>query len=516
MRPVRCALPLGLGLALLLLAGCATTRRGLNDPPPAPREFRGVWVATVSNIDWPSRPGLAAAQQQAEMNAILDRAQALHLNAVILQVRPAADALYRSELEPWSEYLTGRQGGDPGYDPLAAWISGAHRRGLELHAWFNPYRARHQHAKSAFDPTHLARTHPDAVKQYGELWWMDPGDAVARQRTLDVIADVVRRYDVDGVHLDDYFYPYPISVPRAPGAPVRPEDARATVDFPDGPSWQKYRDAGGRLERADWRRQNVDQLVEEIHRTVHAIKPWVLFGISPFGLGRPDLRPAGIEGFSQYDQLYANVELWVGKGWLDYLTPQLYWPRDRRPQAFAVLLDYWAAQNTARRHLWPGLFASAIDDSPKSWTAEEIVQQIHLARTRPAAGGHVLFSMVALLQDRRGLAGKLRAENYPEAALVPPTPWLDDRPPARPALRRQPDGRLLIVPGSGEPAARYAVWRRYGSQWRFSVQSADDPVVALAPDPALGAVAAVVVSAVDRRGNESPRATLVPVRPAGR
>ncbi len=482
----------------LLLGGCATPRPpSAENPPPAPREFRAAWVATVANIDWPSKPGLSVAQQQADVVAILDRARALNLNAVILQVRPAADALYASPLEPWSEYLTGTQGRapEPFYDPLEMWVREAHRRGLELHAWFNPYRARHHEAKSGFAPTHLAKTHPASVKKYGDLWWMDPGDAFAVRRTLDVVADVVRRYDVDGIHIDDYFYPYPIAAPHA-------TDAKEKLDFPDEPSWQVYRAGGGKLARVDWRRQNVNHLVEQLYRTVHQVKPWVKFGISPFGLGRPDRRPAGIEGFSQYDQLYADVELWLEKGWLDYLAPQLYWPIGRKGQDFTVLLDYWAKQNTAKRHLWPGLFTSSINDTPKSWSVADITREIDAARTNRAASGQIHFSMIALLQDRRGISTALQSGAYASAALVPATPWLGASPPSAPQLERGADGRIAIRPSRGAAATNFAVWRRQGGAWEFSVQPAGKTAV-----DATGAEV-IVVSAVDRLGNESRRVTL--------
>jgi len=297
-----------LAIALAALAGCATTP---GETVTAPREFRGAWVASVANIDWPSRPGLAAEAQRAEITRIVERARDIGLNALIVQVRPAADALYESALEPWSEYLTGEQGKSPGYDPLAFWIAEAHRRGIELHAWFNPYRARHSSARSALAANHVANTAPQIVKSYGDVMWMDPGEAQASQRTVDVIADVTRRYDVDGIHIDDYFYPYPVA---ADGAELA---------FPDDPSWQAYVLAGGTLARDDWRRRNVDALVERIHAAVHREKPGVRFGVSPFGIGKPQARPPGVAGFSQYDKIYADVELWLARGWLDYLAPQL-------------------------------------------------------------------------------------------------------------------------------------------------------------------------------------------------
>lgn len=488
-----------LAAAVLFLSGCVTPRGAkLPEAPPAPREFRGVWVATVNNIDWPSQRGLTAAQQRAEILAILDRAQALKLNAVVFQVRPAADALYASPLEPWSEYLTGHQGQPPDYDPLAVWVEEAHRRGLELHAWFNPYRARHPEAKSPLSDTHIARTNPDVVKQYGDLLWMDPGEPVAAERTLAVIRDVVRRYDIDGIHIDDYFYPYPIAKPLPPTAPKGAP--REDVEFPDDRAWQLYRKEGGKLGRADWRRENVDQLVERIHGVVHVEKPWVKFGVSPFGLGRPDRRPAGIKGFSQYDKLYADVELWLARGWLDYLVPQLYWPLAQKEQSFPVLLDSWIAQNTAGRHVYPGLFTSAISDE-KKWSPDDITQQITLARARPGAAGHVHFSAIALLEDRRGIAQKL-APLYATPALVPAAPWLDATPPAAPKLRRQRDGKVRIIPAPGEPAARFAIWRWQDAAWNFAVQTAGETLV----EPR--GAERLAVSAVDRLGNESPRVNL--------
>ena len=501
----------GLGGCVVLDRTQSAVARPEDIPPPAPREFRAAWVATVANIDWPSRPGLPVAQQRAEMTAILDRARALNLNAIILQVRPAADALYASRYEPWSEYLTGAQGREPKpyYDPLKEWIVEAHWRGLELHAWFNPYRAKHPSAKSGLAPTHFAEIHSDAVKTYGDLLWIDPGEPAAERQTLAVIRDIVRRYDVDGIHIDDYFYPYPI---KAAGAGS--EDS-AKLDFPDEPSWQRYVAGGGRLSRADWRRQNVDRLVEGIGDAVYRIKPWVRFGVSPFGLGRPDQRPPGITGFSQYDSLYADAELWLQRGWVDYLSPQLYWPINQKAQAFGTLLDYWTQQSLTHRHVWPGLFTSSINDTPKSWPASEIVNQIELVRARSAESGHVHFSMAALMQNRDGIATALQRGPYAQAALVPTSPWLDSGAPRQPALmrRRLPDGTpaTSVTIGRtwwGRTVTAFAVWKRYGAQWHFSVQPVADRIIDLSPDRELGAVEAVVVSAVGRLGNESPRATL--------
>ncbi|MFA9217541.1 MAG: glycoside hydrolase family 10 protein, partial [Sphingomonadaceae bacterium] len=488
--------------------------RGGAMPPEAPREFRAAWVSTVANIDWPSRNNLSMEKQQAEAVAILDRARALNLNAIVLQVRPSADAIYPSELEPWSEFLTGAQGRPPKtlYDPLQFWIEQAHARGLELHAWFNPYRARHATAKSPLAPNHIGSLKPETVKPYGRYLWMDPGEAAASQHTLAVVLDVVRRYDIDGVHIDDYFYPYPIDTPNAAGPEGVALDGgtgqKQELEFPDQPSWQRYLLNGGTLERAAWRRQNVNALIEALYAGIHKEKSWVRFGISPFGIGRPDRRPAGIVGFSQYDKLFADAELWLQNGWLDYLAPQLYWPVAQAPQAFDVLLDYWMAQNSRARHVWPGLYTSRIDNSAKAFAPEEIVKQIGVTRSRAGVNGHLHFSIAALMENRKGINDQLKAQTYQNAALVPATPWLGAQLPAAPAAaaRRETGGLgVKLAPGAGKPVAQYAIWSRYGTEWRFAVAPASRPSVLLPDDPVSGAPNAVVVSAVDRLGNESER-----------
>ena len=423
------------------------------------------------------------------------------MNAIVLQIRPAADALYASSIEPWSEYLTGTQGRAPvpADDPLALWVEQAHRRGIELHAWFNPYRARHSSARTPLAPSHIALARAHAVKRYGDLDWMDPAEPDAAAQTLAVVTDVVRRYDIDGVHIDDYFYPYPVT------------EGGVELPFPDEPAWQRYRQAGGRQERADWRRAQVDQLVETLHRSIHAIKPQVRFGISPFGIGKPALRPPGIVGFSQYDKLYADVERWLEQGWLDYLAPQLYWPMDRAGQAFEPLLDYWLTQNPHGRHIWPGLFTSMVGAASGSagtgsnrqpWSSSEVLGQVELVRSRAKSGakagatGHIHFSMAALMQDRDGIATWLRAGPYSQPALVPATPWLGGAAPAAPTLRRAGPTSLAIVPGVGRAVFVWSVWRRRDGQWRFEVLP---PNAALAWSPRDDAL---VVRGVDALGHE--------------
>jgi uncharacterized lipoprotein YddW (UPF0748 family) len=403
--------------------------------PPIAREFRGVWVASVNNIDWPSRPGLETCDQQAELIALLDRAAALHLNAVILQIRPAADALYASKIEPWSEYLTGVQGRAPSpwYDPLEFAVKEAHARGLELHAWFNPYRARQARAKSPLSRTHIARTMPSLVKSYGPYLWMDPGEPEVRRQTLRVVLDVVRRYDIDGVHIDDYFYPYQEYNSRG-----------SVIDFPDARSWKRYRRNGGTLARADWRRRNVDQLVRELYTGVHAVKPWVKFGISPFGIWRPG-NPEQVTGYDAYERLYADSRKWLRNGWVDYFTPQLYWPIAQLPQSYPTLLEWWVEQNAKGRHIWAGNYTNKVGAGrDQGWPASEVLAQIMLTRAQPGATGNVHFSMTAFLTERDSLAEKLASGLYAEAALVPESPWLGATAPGRPTIRLRPASRLAL------------------------------------------------------------------------
>ncbi|WP_431259731.1 glycoside hydrolase family 10 protein [Roseateles chitinivorans] len=469
-----------------------TGRHAGRRPPPAPREFRAAWVATVANIDWPSRRGLSDAAQVAEIHAILDSARALRLNAIVLQVRTSADAFYRSTLEPWSEYLSGVQGQGPGYDPLALWIEQAHARGLELHAWLNPYRAKQSGGKSASAATHLSRTRPEWVKKYGDQLWIDPGEPAAAEHTLAVCRDLLTRYAVDGLHIDDYFYPYPVQ-----------DAAKQDIDFPDEPSWQRYLLGGGTLPRADWRRDNVDQLVRRLYELVRDVRPTARVGISPFGLPRPDLRPAGITGFSQYDKLYAHVEHWMAMGWLDYVAPQLYWPRAQKPQAFEPLMRAWQGVNPLGRHVWPGLFTSRAANEAEGWPLDEIPAQVDLMRTAPATGGHLHFSMVALLKNRRDIAATLRDGAYAQAALTPTFPWLSAPACAAPSVSREPDGSWRATV-AGTPACRFAPWRRPpGSGWRFEVLPPDGRIHRPGPGETL------VLSAINAIGDEGPRATFV-------
>lgn len=522
-----------------LIASCArapviSTVAAADAPPPVEREFRGVWIAAVSNLDWPSRPGLPADSQRAELIRMLDRSRELRLNVVILHVRPAGDALYPSALEPWSEYLTGEQGKapEPLYDPLAFAVQEAHARGLELHAWFNPYRARHPSSRSAAAPSHITRANPELVREYGSYLWMDPGENAVRKRSIDVVLDVVRRYDVDGVHIDDYFYPY-----RERGADGR------ELDFPDSATYARYRAGGGTLGRSDWRRWNVDRYVEELYAGVKDVKPWVKVGVSPIGTWRPNVVPQ-LGGFDAYEQIYADSRRWLTEGWLDYLVPQIYWPIARTDVSFPVVLDWWVRQNPLGRGMYAGLIPGNVNLDTVGrggWRPDEIIGQIYVTRGRPGAEGHVHFRMGSLMADgaydrsrtadslpperreavrtaqarvqarRDSMTAKLMRETYVRPALVPAMSWLDAVPPPAPALTRRPGGdglRIGISPGRGEASVLWVVQSRWPQGWRTEIVPAATRDFVVGSTLGLtGSPRTVWVSAVDRTGNQS-----IPVR----
>jgi len=496
-------------MAAASLAGVAATKKASSDaevqcaddvPPPEPaREFRGVWVATVANIDWPSKPGLSTADQKTELIAILDRCVKLRLNAVIFQVRPACDALYNSKLEPWSEYLSGQQGRAPSpiYDPLELAVAEAHKRGLELHAWFNPYRARHSEGKSPMDPGHVSHQHPELVRPYGHSLWLDPGSDAVQDYTVRVVIDVVKRYDIDGVHIDDYFYPY-----------KELDSHKQVIPFPDDLTWQDYLQNGGTLSRDDWRRDNVNNLVERLYREIKKEKSWVKFGISPFGIWRPG-NPAQIKGYDAYEELYADSRKWIRNGWCDYLSPQLYWPVKQTAQSYPVLLKWWVDQNVHGRHIWPGNYTSRIGDASKNaWTKDELVQQILATRVQNGATGNVHFSMKPLANNRGGIADALSASVYQQQALPPASTWLKDRAPGKPRMdldTNSQSGQTVLrwKPTGKEKPWLWVVQTQTANIWTTSILPADIQELLLPATTAGKETTVFAVSAVNRIGERS-------------
>lgn len=445
--------------------------------------MRGLWIATVANIDWPSRTTLTADQQRAELVDLLDRASAAGINAVMFHVRPAGDAVYFSDLEPWAQMLSGQQGTSPGYDPLAFAIDEAHKRGMELHAWINPFRAGNTRDTVKMVAPHLFRARRDVIRVYGSNIWMDPGEPDVQDHSMRVISDIVRRYDIDGIHADDYFYPYQIT-----------DTTNRVVPFPDSATYARY---GGSLSRDDWRRANIDRFVERMYRDVHAIAPTIKVGISPFGIWRPG-NPPGVSGLDAYATLYADSRKWLQRGWVDYLAPQLYWSIAAPQQSFTSLLDWWISQSSAGRHVWPGLAAYRVNDGTSSaFSMQEIPNQITAARARPLSTGEMLYNATWTLKQNGGaLASTLASDLYKTPALVPAYPWLDSAPPSAPALSVA-GSTLTITRGGGEPARWWAV-RKHGSSWTTRVYFGS--VNSISID---SSVDRVLVQAVDHTGNTS-------------
>jgi uncharacterized lipoprotein YddW (UPF0748 family) len=412
------------------------------------REFRAAWVTSVWNKDFPSKPSLSSQQQQAELLAIVNQLQATNFNALILQIRPEGDALYNSSLEPWSHWLTGTQGRapEPFYDPLEFAIAQCHQRGIELHVWFNPYRARTGRSTVNARP-HIAVTNPEVVYTWGNQLWMDPGAKLVQDRTYAVIMDVVRRYDIDGVHLDDYFYPYPI----------------AGETFPDSTTYATYRNNGGALSLGDWRRDNVNRLVQRLANGIRAAKPHVKFGISPFGIYRPG-QPPSVRGLDAYDQLYADALKWLQQGWVDYLAPQLYWRIDAPAQSYPVLLDWWASNNPQQRHIYVGNNLSQLDG--KAWELEEIDRQVAITRqeSNRLVLGNIFFSMDALANNRQGVGDRFRNATYQTPAAPPDMPWLVAAAPRIPTGVQGSNGKLTWNAASPD-VDTWTLYEQAGTVW---------------------------------------------------
>lgn len=440
------------------------TTKHTNTPPRFAQpleEFRGAWIATVDNINWPSKPGLSTADQQKEALEILDKLHALNFNAVIFQVRPQADALYQSELEPWSYFLTGEQDKipDPFYDPLIFWIEEAHKRGMELHAWLNPYRAHHFKGNSN-SPRSVTQKNPELVVKLKEgYYWMDPSLKQTQDLTSSVVLDIIRRYDVDGIHFDDYFYPYP--------------SYNGNEDFPDDSSWNNYQKAGGKLSRGDWRRDAVNTLIERLYKEIKAEKKHVKFGLSPFGIWKPGY-PASIEGFDQHEKLYADAKLWLNKGWIDYFSPQLYWPTGKIAQSYPILLGWWQQENTHQRHLWPGINIGT--DKNGIANNPEIISEIMIARAMvPKSAGVVHWHGGSVINNPT-LSKQLMEGIYKSPALVPASPWLTSSPPLNPfvAVAMTGDSVEISWTPRDNQVSRWVLYFKYQDKWenKILVQSA--------------------------------------------
>jgi uncharacterized lipoprotein YddW (UPF0748 family) len=426
-------------------AGRAVTER---------RQLRGMWLTTVGNRDWPSRPGLDAKTVMAEYRGWLDLAQRMNHNAIFVHVRPSGDAFWPSEFAPWSQWLTGRtDGASPGWDPMAFMVAETHARNMEFHAWFNPYKAGQTGTVAGLPPNHPLHQHPDWAVSYpansaAARVYYDPGSPDARRFVEDSILEVVRKYDIDGIHFDDFFYPYP---------------AGSGQDFPDQATYGRY---GAGMAKADWRRQNVNLFVQEMNVRIKEIKSWVKFGISPFGIWRnkeTDPRGSATRGLQSYDAIYADTRLWVTEGWLDYIVPQLYWHIGFDVADYATLVRWWSTLiGETDVQLYIGQADYRIGNKGVWSDPAELDRQLALNRTYPV-GGSVHFSASQVRGDKLGAVSRYRKAHYSGPALVPAArrlPGVRPRPPALTAARRDGTGAVTLTWRRGADAPeRHAVYR---------------------------------------------------------
>jgi uncharacterized lipoprotein YddW (UPF0748 family) len=400
---------LKLFLAFIIVVGInSLTAQNIQNIPRS--EFRAAWVASVGNIDWPSKKGLPVDSQKVEFVRLVEMHKRNGMNALIVQIRPAADAMYPSPYEPWSEWLNGVQGKPPipYYDPLAFMIEVTHKNNMEFHAWCNPYRADNNIGKTSISPTHISRIHPEWFLNYGGKKYFDPGNKLVQAFVTDVIVDIVRRYPIDGIHFDDYFYPY-----RVPG-----------LEFPDENSYQK---SGSSLSKDDWRRSNVDSVIVQLYRSIKKEKPNCKFGISPFGVWRNnDKDSTGSNtkaGQTNYDDLYADIVLWLKMGWIDYVAPQLYWEFGHKAAPFEVLLDWWS-KNSYGKHCYIGLGIYKAGTNLAWQDSTQLTRQMDAIRNTPNIQGEIFFSSKNFIKNPNGWSDSLRTNYYSEPAVVPIMEWL--------------------------------------------------------------------------------------------
>ncbi|MER6171971.1 family 10 glycosylhydrolase [Streptosporangium sp. NPDC001681] len=418
---------------------------------PPLRQMRGMWIASVLNINWPSKPGLTVEAQQAEYLAWLDLARTRRLNSVFVQIRPTADAFWPSPHEPWSEYLTGVQGQDPGYDPLAFLVEETHRRGLAFHAWFNPYRVSMQPDPAKLHPEHPGRRNPDWIVSYGGKLYYNPGIPAVRAFVQDAMMDAVTRYDIDGLHFDDYFYPV------------------NTTAFDDAAAFARY--GAGFPDLASWRRDNVDLLVREMQQRVRQAKPEVAWGISPSGIWRnrsTDSLGSDTAGSQSYDNLHADTRGWVRKGWLDYIAPQIYWYIGQSNADYAKLIPWWSGVAAGTDvQLWIGqaAYKAGAAGQPAQWfQPDELSRHLTLNRDNPQVGGDIWYNSGDVREDRLGSVSTAVTDHYTRPALAPLLPRLaGGRPPRRPVLataHKVAGGAELhiVAPGRDVPF-QFAVFR---------------------------------------------------------
>ena len=414
-------------------------------------EFRAAWIATVDNIDWPGKGNFNTDSQRMEFIRILDMHKRNGLNAVIVQIRPAADAFYPSQYEPWSEWLTGKQGQPPSpyYDPLEFMIAETHKRGMEFHAWCNPYRAVFKIGQSSIAPSHITKVHPEWFLTYGDTKYFDPGNKDVQQYVTNVIRDIVKRYDVDAIHFDDYFYPYRI----------------AGKEFPDYSSYFKY---GNGIGKEDWRRSNTDSIIVKLGTAIKQEKKYCRFGISPFSVWRNSNKDSAgsntTAGQTNYDDLYADIVLWLKNGWIDYVAPQLYFEFGHRAAPYEVLLDWWG-KHAYGKHCYIGLGMYKANSNPKWRDKTLLPRQIDALRKTPGVQGMIFFSSKSFEKNPNGWNDSLQSNYFKCPALIPPMEWVDTSGVHEPVIRSKYNKKdsvltTLLLQGIPEDAIKgFAVYR---------------------------------------------------------
>ncbi|MCF6366612.1 MAG: family 10 glycosylhydrolase [Bacteroidales bacterium] len=401
-------------LILFLLSSYFVSKAQVSDKP----EMRAVWIATVKNIDFPSYAKLTVDEQKKEFTDMLDKFSDVGINAIMFQVRPAADAFFPSEFEPWSEWLTGKQGKapEPYYDPLEFMIEECHKRNIEFHAWINPFRAVATIEFADIAENHITKTKPEWFFTYDINKYFDPGIPEVRNYVRDIIVDIVKRYDIDGVHFDDYFYPYP-----------KRDSYNRIMKIPDNKTFQKYK--GEFEDIADWRRNNMDLFIEEVNKGIKKADPNMVFGVAPSGVWRnksQDPDGSNTRALAHYDYLYSDVIAWLRNGWIDYVAPQLYWPIGHKYADYKTLVDWWS-KHTYGKHLYIGhaVYRTGKDASSATWrNPNEIPNQIRIIRENPNVNGSIFYKAKSLTENRLGLLDSLKNNFYAIHVQTPEMPWL--------------------------------------------------------------------------------------------
>lgn len=465
------------------------------------REFRSAWITTFSNLDWPSNNQISTAEQKEEFIEILDQLKKSNINAVIVQVRAAADAFYESDLAPWSQWLTGEQGKAPNpyYDPLKFMIEECHQRNMEFHAWLNPFRAVSHNRFSSVADNHISKKQKDWFFDYGETKYFNPGIPEVRSHINAVVKEITEKYDVDGIHFDDYFYPYTIK----------------NQEIPDLSTFKKY---GGEFkDMNEWRRNNINDLIQEVGKTIKETKPWVKFGVSPLAIWRNKKQdPTGSEtnsGQTSYDNLFCDTKLWLEKGWVDYMAPQLYWSTSNQYANYHHLIDWWTTCST-EKHLYIGHALYKMDKKQRhSYETAELVNQIKIAREKPTVFGSCYFRAQAFKRNHQSFIDTLNSGVYKYRALVPPMTWIDSVPPAAPSkFEKDFDKKEKVIDiavsydlecSEDEKAHYYVIYKNDGGE----IQLTPENIVAIERNSKFtlrtNNAKRFVITAVDRLHNES-------------